>query len=183
MHHNHFSFGCSLELLVSYRFKLTGLYRYCFQFPASVTGTLEHEHCGIIECPVQCTEQIIIFTEELFPLMCGLVACKDNGIRPILGITAVNDIEEHLSVVSVKYAAANLIYDEAGRFDQAIDNGSLPAAPAGFSKLLVQFSRLKEICFHSLLAAFIPESHRQMSLSNTLRTYEGQVLMRINRRQ
>ena len=83
---HHLCFGWSFELLVNYRLKITGLYRYCFQFPATVTGALEHEHCGIIKCPVQCTKQIIIFTEKLFPLVCGFVACKDYSVRSVLSV-------------------------------------------------------------------------------------------------
>ena len=65
--------------------------------------------------------------------MCGFVACKDNSVRPVLGVSTVNDIEEQLSVSLVEHATPYFVDNEAGRYDQPLDNCSFSAMFAGFN--------------------------------------------------
>ena len=78
-----------------------------------MAGAGKIEDHDIIENPVHCTFESVLFCKALFPELRLFVAGKDNVETAFLVVTAVNHVKEKPCVFNVKIAVADFINNQA----------------------------------------------------------------------
>ena len=71
-----------------------------------------------------------------FPLGRVLVAGKDDVAVALFVVSPVNQIEEQSGILLIKFTVTYFINNQAGGTNQAVQNRSLLACPAGGGKLV-----------------------------------------------
>lgn len=86
-----------------------------------VAIALHHEYCCIIKDPVKGTEQGGVFAKELSPFIRTFITGEDYDVWSFFVVPAVDHIKEHSGALFIKDTPTDLIYDQTGKLNQAVD--------------------------------------------------------------
>ena len=92
--------------------------------------TLNVEYRSIVKDPVQ-GQQCVILVEVGSPMVRVLVTGEYNVEVTFFVVSPINQIEEQPGILLVELAVPNFINNQAGRTDEAVEDGCFLTCPSG----------------------------------------------------